>query len=160
MTTDPFAPKSRLQWPIKLLEAWRSGRLSREQLRDLLPPILSGSIIPASVLPEDVWLELFQETGFVGHARNGNSPSKPRKPLKLFRGASSPRGFSWTPDLETARKFVRDYDEVGVGPAKVWEATVPPEAVLAVIEHRTRGEREVVVDPRWFDLREASILAV
>ncbi len=39
-----------------------------------------------------------------------------------FRGASSPRGFSWTPDLETARKFARDYDDLGLGPAR----TYPP----------------------------------
>lgn len=72
---------------------------------------------------------------------------QPKKSIRVYRGATSPNGFSWTTDFEIARKFaIRNSDSFFSGnsdKSTIWQATVEPRGVLFTTNGR--GEKEVVV---------------
>lgn len=106
---------------------------------------------PGRLAPVDAWVSLFRDVGFsVGGKLNDDA--RPEAPLTLYRGApvEAARGMAWTPYRRSARAYV--YMRGGV---PVWEATVAPERLLAVIRDPSGREwAEVVIDPRGIDLRQ------
>ena len=94
---------------------------------------------PQEELPVDRWVAMFRAAGFVSdHAGN----KQPTRPLEVFRACDPgrERRMTWTASWPTVEWFRREYDR-----AEVWQATVPPEAVLAVLG--TWPATEIVVDP-------------
>jgi hypothetical protein len=129
--------------PALLAEWWETGRIHADELGPLLLGVWSGAEWPLALVGERRWVAMFKAA--VGLPR-------PTDPLVIYRGAwrVRARGMSWTLDLERARWFARRetlmHPEWG---AAVYEATVPPRAVLALIpdDDNSRGESEVVVNP-------------
>jgi hypothetical protein len=81
---------------------------------------------------------------------------RPKKPITVYRGATSPNGFSWTTDFKIARKFaIRNSDSFfsphNSDTSTIWQATVYPRGILFTTNGR--GESEVVVkfceDDSW-----------
>jgi hypothetical protein len=72
---------------------------------------------------------------------------QPKQSITVYRGATSPNGFSWTTDFNIARKFaVRNSDSFfsdNCDKSTIWQATVLPRGVLFTTNGR--GESEVVV---------------
>lgn len=128
----------------RLLQSWFiNGRLTNDDLREVLAFVWSAAEWPAESLGVATWVYLFRAAGFVS---DDGSP-QPTEPLVAYRGATwgRRRGMSWTTDPEQARWFADRF--AVLGPALVFTAEVPPTAVLALIGEEHRSESEVVVDP-------------
>lgn len=127
--------------PRLLVEWWEEGVLTTEELRGLLPHVWSMAEWPEQHLSRRDWLAMFSEAGFASDSGH----EAPTEPLTIFRGCSYERrrGMSWTTDLEQAEWFAARLVWVAAG--NVYEATVPPVAVLALVGGRS--EAEVVVNP-------------
>lgn len=74
---------------------------------------------------------------------------RPRKPVRLYRGADETNrlGWSWTTDLDIARWFAGR--PIWPSPGQVWTVTVQRSALLARIDGRS--ESEYVLDGRDLD---------
>ena len=72
----------------------------------------------------------------------------------LYRGAPARyrRRWSWTSDIEVARKFASGALWESPESSQVWTATVPPQHLFAVIDGRE--EAEYVVDTRGLRITE------
>ena len=71
-----------------------------------------------------------------------NLPSK----VILYRGVqskSNPNGFSWTPDIKTAKWFAERYEEDN---GYILKVEMPKERIFACFD--SRNESEIVCDPR------------
>ncbi len=125
--------------------ARRSGKLTRGELRTVIGDVWSAEW-PAAALGQREWISLFRTAGFV--ADDGRQV--PAEPMKVYRGSTwgRRRGMSWTEDRARAEWFAARWNARETGAGLVFETTVQPEAVLALIGiEGGRDEAEVVVDP-------------
>jgi hypothetical protein len=137
--------------PLFLSGWFAADHLSRDELRSLILPAWTMAEWPVRAIGEKAWLAMFKAAGFV--STDGSPP--PTEPLTVWRGDTKPRGMSWTLEREVADFHARRYNLMGF-PAVVYEATVPPRAVLGTdLEPEGRGEREVIVNPNM--LRGAAL---
>lgn len=142
----------RSEAPGVLYEAWASG-VSIDELRDLVVEAWVTPESPVRVLGERTWLGLFREVGYVWRSYSDapfpvDVSVPPAAPVVVWRGAtvaSKGRGMSWTLDQPRARWFAERLALYGFDDAAVYEATLPPRAVLAMFNDR--AEQEVVVNP-------------
>jgi hypothetical protein len=126
--------------PHLLWECWICHDIGVDVLRRLILDVWSSAEFPQRSFGRDgrrPWLEMFAATGYMSH----RTP-RPVEPLTVYRGAVDrhKKGMAWTTDPDIARRFA-DHR----GPGTVWQATVPPPAVLGRIDdgHQGRGEKEV-----------------
>ena len=130
--------------PILLRIWWENGKLTLEQLRELLPDVWCLVEFPQNALGMLYWLKLFKTTGFVT-----DEPGlvKPDEQLTVYRGCTlETRGrLSWTTDLDRAEWFATRLKYFGEAGSTVYSADVPPRHVLGLI--KGRNEHEVVVNP-------------
>lgn len=72
---------------------------------------------------------------------------KPTEPITIYRGATSPNGFSWTTDFDIARKFAMRNCDPYFSPdgrqSTIWQATIDPIGIMFMTDGR--HEKEVVV---------------
>lgn len=127
--------------------------ITRDALAGVLGSAWSMAEQPTECLPSALWAELFEDAGYTvtPAERLGGRASRPKTPMTLYRGATDEAraGWSWTDDVETARRFAHG-ELAGRSPGRVWQATVPPDRLLAEIH--ARGEREFVIDPRDLEI--------
>jgi hypothetical protein len=130
--------------PSMLYLWFETGRLTRDELRSLILDVWQMAEWPVRSLGERTWLRMFKTAGFV----SDTDAAAPTTPLTVWRGATQSRGMSWTLDQDRARWFVqRDREWFGFQ-AVVFEASIPPQAVLGLIlASDSRGEREAILNP-------------
>lgn len=99
---------------------------------------------PASLLPQETWIELFEEAGYTA---DGRTALRPSQYVTVYRGCHPERrhGMSWTTDIERARWFAER--DLGQGLGMIYVLNAPPESLLAYIQDASRGESEYVVNP-------------
>lgn len=123
--------------PYLLESWWRRGLIDNTELGRLVLHVWSAAEAPATKLAWRTWRDIFRTTGYIGEL------PRPTKHLTLYRGGR-PRGWSWTRDLTIAREFANRPQN----PTGVWQATVPPRAVMAQLtDEQHRGACEVIVNP-------------
>lgn len=137
--------EDRIKGPQTLHDAWVNGNLADGDLRHLIPDTWLYTDWPERVIGAEKWVLMFRATGFIA------IPywlPRPDAPLTLFRGATPERreGMSWTQDVNRADQFRQRHS--WHGPTAIYQAVVPPAAVLALLERRGEGPPEVVVDPQ------------
>jgi hypothetical protein len=114
------------------------------------------------------WVPWFRRAGFLSDKHH----TQPTEPLKVYRGVCPAhcgriRRMSWTADLRTAVWFAYRWERLK--PA-LYEATIPPEGVLArwyargePVGERIGSEPEVVIDPEYLQcirrVKESPLLA-
>jgi hypothetical protein len=110
----------------------------------VVPSAWCGAEYPMRALNAETWRDLFWVAGYT---YNGRRRAKPRKPRLLFRGAADDHrhGWSWTENSAQAAAFAERSIRRG-NPARVWQATVEPDRLLARITTVRPGENEWVVD--------------
>jgi uncharacterized protein len=126
-----------------LYKSWRLGLVTDETLRDVIIGVWQASW-PSLDLRQRDWLAMFSATGFVGEGT-----PQPTEPLTIYRGSKlyiGGRGFSWSLSREIAEDWAAAYKMAGYA-AGVFEATIPPDAALAMVE-KEAGEHEVIVNPK------------
>lgn len=134
----------RTRAPALLADLYYEGLLSPEAAIATVGAAWSDAEFPDRTLDRDCWRSLFDEAGYTV---DGKTASRPHGSMILFRGAvvTPPRrrrDWSWTDDLEVARRFAKGL--LGRRPGVVWTATVAPWRLLA---HNTgRDESEYVID--------------
>jgi hypothetical protein len=87
------------------------------------------------------WLGYFKWTGYVSE---GGIP-QPTTELEVYRGAAPKmaRRMSWTTSREKADGFAQSQPH-----GALFQATIPPSAALAMLDHREgRNQDEVIVNP-------------
>jgi hypothetical protein len=135
--------------PSLLRDALRTGTVGPEELGVLIPEVWTGTDHPVGDVGQDEWVAMFREAGFLSVAyHSGGAASQPTGPTTIYRGAtirSGGLGMSWTRNRGSAGEFARRWGQFH-GPSVVYQATVPPDAILALFEMRA-FESEVVVDP-------------
>jgi hypothetical protein len=121
---------------------WKEKRFDLEGLREMLPTVWIDTEHPKQFGYAKL-VKLFRTTGFLTDMPGLEEPY----PCTVYRGCLpiDKRGISWTLLREKATWFAHRLNEPGKG--RVYEATVPAEAVLAVFTGR--GEAEVLVDPKY-----------
>lgn len=160
--------------PALLHDLWSTGRVTPDVLRAVLPSVWSDAEFPERLLPRRLWLGWFELAAF---PRPPGTLTLYRGAVPRFaRGMSwttsatraawfanrwgfelqlDPFIVEWT-DAELAAERRRlalaleRAGETGERRAFIYEATVPPDAVLAVLsdfEPEIRSEDEVVVSP-------------
>jgi len=148
-----MARHERNQGPALLLDWWRSGELSVDDLAAVLPAAWVTPEWPEPVLGTAQWMDFFRLVGFL---TDDPDLTVPTEPLTVYRGTTQARvrHMSWTTDPTVAQWFADRWREALRPSATVFTVLAPPEAVLAVFNfQRTglhadqRGETEVVVDP-------------
>jgi uncharacterized protein len=137
--------------PKILYSSWRQGLITNEILRDVIRGVWTSSEFPLYYLDDRDWVAMFQATGFVS-----GGTRQPTEPLTAYRGAilsTNGLGMAWTLALEVARQYAENLGLSGFA-AGVFEATVPPDAVLAIVGEMGRvdgigegGEAEIIVNP-------------
>lgn len=140
--------------PAHLLVAWTGGDVSDTDLRGTLLDIWSRIDEPEQAIGSGAWVRLFRAAGFVSQP---DMLPAPAHSVKVYRGASveRARGMAWSTSLTTAGHHRLRSDRRG-HPAKIYVATVAPDAVLALID--SRGEAEVIVDPWHLDVLSVASL--
>lgn len=154
--TQELLTVGRNEGPPLLRTWWECNLLTRRTLRELVPLVWSVAEWPIKSIGERAWVSMFKEAGFVSDTP---SETQPASPLTIYRGAprwKGPRGMSWSLDVERARFFARRI--AILEPANVYRATVPPGAVLAILNDR--NEQEVVVNPNMLQGRTTPIEAI
>jgi len=128
--------------PEILFEWWEWGDIPDDEFARLLPEVWHTAEFPLSSIGHRAWLQMFFSAGFVTDC----GASRPETPLTVYRGhdRAHMRGFSWTTQLEQAKWFANRFRD-NRPPTFVFEATIPPHAVLADI--LGRNEFEIVVNP-------------
>jgi hypothetical protein len=123
-------------WRFELLaDWWRKGKISKEELRELLPEVWRDTEFPSANLDEPVYL--FEDAGFL--TDNEEAWARVPEQMTLYRGGTED-GISWTLSLEQAEWFARRF-----GDHEVWEMTADKSWALG---HFTeRGEEEIVIFP-------------
>jgi hypothetical protein len=133
-------------------------RVSDDVLREVILWAWSWCDFSERALGSQTWLRMFKRTGYV----TDSEIPRPHIPMTVWRGARTdrtPHGMAWSFDRSSAEFFVTrgmaqvmsadNLDAFRRGervPLGLFEVTVPPHAVLAIITERE--EHEVVVNPR------------
>jgi uncharacterized protein len=143
---DELNTYCRNEAPRFLYSSWRQGLMTDETLRDVIRGVWTQAEFPRYYLQERDWLAMFHETGFVSL-----DAAQPTEPLTVYRGAilsTNGLGMAWSLSLEIARQHAENLRLSGFA-AGAFEATIPPDAVLAIIDEigEAGGEDEVVVNP-------------
>jgi len=127
-----------------VLTAWVSGLVSNADLRGLIPDTCLYIDWPEQVIGSSGWVPMFRAAGFITIPYG---IAKPERSVEVFRGATllRSRAMSWTVDIERAEQFRQRHS--WFGPTAIFRATVPPEALLALLERRGEGPPEVVAYP-------------
>jgi hypothetical protein len=130
--------------PDVLLRAFQSGMIQPDDLPELIAFAWTRDDSPASGASEAEWIEVFERTGFFTHPPI--STGRPASPLTVYRGSTAERmkRMSWAADRNTAAELGARH--TWHGRAWLYEATVPPHAVLAYLERRGEGWT-VVINP-------------
>ena len=127
--------------PHLLMALHLEGMLTSEQLARAVASAWSACEYPDGCLDYAEWEGLFDAAGYTV---DGVPAERPMENLRLYRGAVPERcsGWSWTDNIEIARKYASGhfYREVG----KVYVADVPPSALRA--RNTGRSEDEYVVN--------------
>lgn len=134
--------------PALLVDWWADGRLTRRDLRAVITEVWQMAEWPERRLGTSTWVDLFRTAGFVDDEDEDAEP--PTELLCVCRGSTwgHRRGMAWTRNVEQAKWFADRWTAWGKGEGLVFEVTVPPETVLALIGMGGgRDEAEVVVDP-------------
>lgn len=128
--------------PRKLWYWWYCGLIPDDEFQRLLPHVWTCAEFPVASLGSRAWLEMFKDAGFVTDC----GASRPGGLMTVYRGhdLAHVRGFSWTTDPQRARWFADRFRDRRP-PTFVFESTIPPHAVLAIIDGR--NESEVVLNP-------------
>ncbi len=129
-----------------LSDWWYGGKLTRDDLHAVIGDVWSGAEWPAAALGQREWVSFFRIAGFV----SDDGRPVPTEPIKVYRGSTwgRRRGMSWTEDRARAEWFAARWNARETGAGLVFETTVQPEAVLALLNAEGgRKEAEVVVDP-------------
>jgi hypothetical protein len=137
-----------------------NDRLSVDVLREVLPHAWSWCDLPQRKLPTREWLTLFKRAGYCTDITAGPMVERPKGPMVIWRGQRTDRpfGMAWSFSRSKAEFFntrgmaqvlasdnldaFRRGDRVELG---LYEVTVPPHAVLAILTERE--EDEVIVNP-------------
>jgi hypothetical protein len=170
------------QRPIVMLELVKANvdSWTEEEMNDFIIQFWNHCNHTTSVT--NTWLELFK---YLTYCDNNEKQIKSERsddnwmPLedhdgdnfvKLYRGASSPKGLSWTFDFEIAQKFARrnseSYFSNNTDQTTIWQTAIHKDDILFI--NNTRGELEAVidwtkgsvdgaVDVVWFHWRKAYI---
>jgi uncharacterized protein len=127
-----------------LYKSWRLELVTDETLRDVILEAWKSSW-PMFALRQRDWLLMFSATGFVS-----SGTPQPTDPLTIYRGAELKThgyGMSWSLFRGIAEQHVEmQMMSLSGFAAGVFEATVPADAVLAMIVEDA-GEDEVIVNP-------------
>ncbi len=116
-----------------------------EQLRQLIGDWWTQIEYPSQIaLRQPQVLDLFRAAGFVANPADVAQPTEVLTVYRGVQGEGSPRGLSWTTELDRAVWFARRWPFLPLG--TVWAAEVPPKHVLGIFHNRE--EAEVVVNPR------------
>lgn len=139
-------------WRVTTLERfWRRGKISRKQLRRILPGIWTDAEMPTTILDDPSYL--WREVGFAT-----DDPGRWERlgdPIVAYRGGPH-GGISWTIDAERAlwfgMRFVRH---------PLWRTTVRRTDVLGFLTGR--GESELILDPQtigWHRITRPKLKAI
>jgi hypothetical protein len=130
--------------PAVPLRAFQAGMSPADDLPKLIAFAWTRDDSPASGASEAEWIEVFERAGFFTYPPV--STGRPASPLTVYRGSTAERmkRMSWAVDRDTAAELGARHTRHG----RTWlyEATVPPHAVLAYLERRGEGWT-VVVNP-------------
>lgn len=140
----------RVHSPRLLLLAWEYDKLAEGTLARVLGEVWGAPEFPEQSLDVEDWRALFADAGYVV---NGSPADRPAGPVTLYRGATYERrrGWSWTPDVDLAARFVeraRIFDDSAIPTATVWIVKAPPESLCFASLPNGRGEDEYIIDPR------------
>lgn len=148
---DVFALSCRAgrnSYPWLLLLA--RGKIDDDTIAACVGDAWSMPDAPMSKITKADWLYLF---GRAGYTVDGVRCERPSEPLKLYRGAPHKyrRRWSWTVDLEQARRFAVCHHDVD---AVVWQTVAPPESLLCAVgfSDNSRQEREYIIDTRGLQI--------
>ena len=127
-----------------LYKSWRLGYVTDEALRHVILEAWKYSW-PMFALRQRDWLAMFSATRFVSQGT-----PEPTQPLTIYRGAelsTNGAGMSWS----LLREIAEDHAEMQMMSKSafatgVFEVTIPPDAVLAMVVEDA-GEDEVIVNP-------------
>jgi hypothetical protein len=136
----------RVYAPHLLYCLWCENLITVNVLTASIGGIWSAAEFPDCALDRATWRALFDAAGYTV---DGRAAEQPTKPLLLFRGSVvSPayrrRDWSWTDDIEVARRFAAGM--LGREPGVVWQARVAPWRLLARNVNSRPGESEYVID--------------
>jgi len=140
--------------PALMVDLWKDGLLDEDAYR-LAGSVWCGAEHPQELLDDALWGWLFESAGY---CVDGKPARRPRKALRLFRGATEDArwGWSWTDDREVAETFAHRQLR-GRPLGQVWTALVEPSRLLARVTYR--DESEYVVDTRPNELAPLVISA-
>ncbi|MBU1250542.1 MAG: hypothetical protein KJ659_01745 [Actinobacteria bacterium] len=142
--------------PGVLFSAVVTGALSERELRRALEDTWTTCEWPGRAADHEVWVQLFELVGVDEDHYLHETELRDRAQLpdsvQLYRAAAEGHqtGLSWTTSFERAHWFATRLGALGGRHHQIYEATVPPEAVLARF-HATRGEHEYVIDTGRLD---------
>jgi hypothetical protein len=121
---------------------WRAGRMSLATLRSVILNVWAAHESAEARLGRRRWLGLFTASGFVADPAR----EAPGAPIEVWRGASPRRmrGMAWTTELSIAEDFASRTNWLG-GDAVVFHATIPADAVLAMLDRPDGLHGETVI---------------
>jgi hypothetical protein len=131
------------QRPRILLDAFRAGRASGEDLPELIAFVWLWSDEPTSDVTDHDWIEIFEAAGFFSYPLHH---SQPTSAITVYRGATDDRlrRMSWAEEPNVARALGRRHS--WHGSAALYSASVEPAGVFAYLGRQGEGWT-VVVDP-------------
>lgn len=146
-------------WRLRFLNEWQHQQvLLPSELRECLAFAWTATEFPSTALGKRDTLALFRAAGWMsdtveGDVNHPDAPARPSIPLRLWRGCGHryQRGLAWTADPLSAGWFARRWHKGG----RMYQATVPPERLLACFN--SRGEAEFVADVRGLVLTEVAV---
>ncbi len=147
----------RTEAPVVINDLREAGVLTQRAATDLVWDAWVNCEWPMRQVDRADWVDLFRYGGYVV---NGTRRARPRKPVRLYRGAGVEyhNGLSWTPDRSVAELFALRTRLYAKDPdGRVWTVLAPPEALLAkgIHGHDRSREPEVVVDTDGLEITPA-----
>lgn len=126
-----------------LAKLWRRGKITLDELRDMLPSFWTDTEMPQRHQDEPV--ELFRATGFVTDDPEGWEKLSKQKTITLYRGVDyeyelTADGPSWTRSLKVAEFFA----DRSPGEGDVFQYRARPSEALAYFGGR--DESEIILD--------------
>ncbi len=143
------------QAPELLNTLWSEALLSTEAMAQVVTDVWNSCREPERTLDRADWRSMFQAAGY---RHDGRRAARPRRPLQLYKVAfeQDRLTWSWTTDLEDARRQARAAAcLVGRG-TRLWTVSAPSATLLSATS--TDAGLSVVVDLEAdldVDLREA-----
>lgn len=133
-------------WRFDVLNNWwERDKLSRAELRELLPHVWTDVEFPGRNLNDP--LALFRDAGFVTDAEEAWEALP--DPVPVHRGGYQ-EGISWTLSERQAKWFASRFTLESDEHLPVWSGSIQKDRVFGYFEGR--GEEEVVLDPYMVEL--------